>query len=83
MRILKFYADWCGPCKALSATIEKHYTGDVPIENINIDTDSDAAMTYGIRSVPTCILLDDNNTEIRRRTGMMMIDQFEQFIKGE
>ena len=83
MRILKFYADWCQPCKALSATIEKYYTGDVPIENINIDNDRDTALTYGIRSVPTCILLDENNTELRRKGGMMMIDEFEKFIKGE
>jgi thioredoxin 1 len=82
MKVLKFYADWCGPCKALSATIEKYYTGNVPIENINIDEDNESAMTYGIRSVPTCILLDEHGTEVRRKTGMMMADEFENFVKG-
>ena len=82
MKVLKFYAEWCGPCKALSSTIEKYYTGDVPVENIDIDKDSESAMTYGIRGVPTCILIDEHGTEVRRKSGMMMIDEFEKFVKG-
>jgi thioredoxin 1 len=82
MKVLKFYADWCGPCKALSSTIEQHYKGNVPIENINIDTDQETAVTYGIRGVPTCILIDEHGSEVRRKSGAMMIDQFEKFIKG-
>lgn len=82
MKVLKFSADWCGPCKALATTIEKYYTGDVPVENIDIDTDQEVAVRYCIRGVPTLVLLDDNGNEIRRKSGMMMIDEFEQFIEG-
>ena len=82
MKVLKFYAEWCGPCKALSSTIEKFYTLQVPVEDIDIDKNRDAAIQYGIRSVPTCVLVDENGTEIRRQTGAMMIDQFENFVKG-
>lgn len=83
MKVLKFYATWCGPCKSLSATIEKYYTGDVEIESVDIDQDSATAIKYAIRGVPTCVLLDDNGNEINRKSGMMMIDQFEKFLKGE
>lgn len=82
MKVLKFYADWCGPCKALSATIKNHYKGDVPIEEVNIDTHTDEAVSYGIRSVPTCILFNENGIELRRKVGAMTIDEFNQFLKG-
>lgn len=83
MKIIKFAAEWCGPCKMLSATIEKYYNGDVPIEEIDIDKDHEVAIRYNIRGVPTLVLLDDNGTELRRKSGMMMIDDLEKFIKGE
>lgn len=81
MKVLKFYADWCGPCKSLSATIENYYKGDIPIEDVNIETQTDLAIQYRIRSVPVCVLLDDNGNEIKRQGGVMMIDQFEEFLK--
>lgn len=83
MKVLKFSAEWCGPCKMLANTIDKYYKGDVQIENIDIDENSEVAVRYGIRGVPTLVLLDDNGSELRRKSGMMMIDEFEKFIKGE
>lgn len=82
MKVLKFYADWCGPCKSLSKTIENHYKGDVPVEEVDIDKNTEMATKYGIRNIPTCILVDDSGTEIKRKSGAMMIDQFEEFVKG-
>lgn len=82
MKVLKFYAEWCGPCKALSTTLEKYYKGDIPIENIDIDSNRDITIKYNVRSVPACVLLDDNGNELRRKTGAMMIDDFENFLKG-
>ena len=82
MKVLKFYATWCGPCKALSTTIEKYYKGDVPIEDIDIDANLDMARKYNIRSVPVVVLVDENGNELRRKSGAMMIDGFEEFLKG-
>ena len=80
MKVLKFQAEWCGPCKSLSKVIENYYKGDVVIEEIDIDQNREKAVEMGIRAVPTCILLDDNGIEINRKTGMMMIDEFEDFL---
>lgn len=68
MKLLKFEASWCAPCKSLSKTMET-ILFPYPVEVIDIDQNSDAAMEYGIRSVPHLILLDENNNIIKRVGG--------------
>ena len=82
MKVLKFYADWCGPCKAMTQIIKN--AGDkitIPIEEINIDEEMMTSVEYGIRSVPTMILLDDNNAEVKRQVGTMNESQLLDFLK--
>ena len=81
MKILKFYAEWCGPCKMLTKTLEGY--NEVEIQEIDIDQDQETAIKYMIRGVPTLVLVDDSGNEIRRKAGMMMFNEFEKFVKGE
>lgn len=81
MKVLKFSASWCSPCKMLSKTLEG-YEG-VEIQEIDIDANQEVAIRYGIRGVPTLVLLDDGGSELRRKSGMMMLGDFEKFVKGE
>ena len=77
MKLLKFYADWCGPCKGLTMVINGAKDKiDIPIEEINIDEEIMTLVEYGVRSVPTMILLDENNVEVKRQVGMMNEQQF-------
>lgn len=83
MKALKFYADWCGPCKGLSQVINN--AGDkvtIPIEDINIDETSSNAADYKVRSVPTMILLNDQGAEVKRKVGTMNEQQLLEFLKG-
>jgi len=82
MKLLKFYADWCGPCKMLSRVMED-VTLPYPVEEINIDNDQALAIKYGIRGVPTLVLVDDNNNEVRRVSGMLMESQLTAFVNKD
>lgn len=74
MRILKFEASWCQPCKQLDkilGTMKLPY----PIEKIDIDENRDVAIEYGIRGVPHMILLDENNNIVKRIGGVLTKEQ--------
>lgn len=63
--VLKFYANWCGPCRVLSQRLEgENFT------EINIDTDHETAVKYKVRSVPTLIFLKDGE-EVQRTIGLI------------
>jgi len=60
--LLDFYADWCGPCKALLPTIEKlaiKYDGKVVIQKVNVDRNPQLAQKFKIRSIPALFLMKD------------------------
>jgi thioredoxin 1 len=69
MKILKFEAEWCGPCKMLGKTMDQ-LVFPYPIEVINIDLDQQTPMQYGIRGVPAMILLDDNGNDVKTIMGI-------------
>lgn len=62
--ILKFWANWCGPCMKFKPVMEKveQETG-VLLLNIDVDKASSLAQKYGIRGIPTTIFLD--NLEVK------------------
>lgn len=76
--ILKFSAEWCGPCKMLSNLLGGIEL-DIPITNIDIDQNMDKAKEYGVRGVPTLVLLD-NGVEIKRLIGMQTVDAIKEFV---
>lgn len=81
MKALKFYATWCGPCKSLSQIIEGAADKiTVPIEEVDIDSNMDLAIEYGVRGVPVMVLLDDAGKEIRRQAGVMTEDKLLEFL---
>ena len=79
MKLLKFHATWCAPCKMLSRVMEDVQL-PMPVEEIDIDQDRDAAMKFGIRGVPTLVIVDDAGAEVRRMSGMLMENQLLEFV---
>jgi thioredoxin 1 len=71
--LVDFYADWCGPCRAVAPALEElsgEFSGRVKIVKLNIDENEATSMKYGVQSIPTMILFKGGK-EIERIIGAL------------
>ena len=68
-KILKFQAEWCGPCHAIRPAINQisAETG-IEVEEIDIDVNNEVSDKYAVASIPTIVLLEDGQ-EVARHIG--------------
>lgn len=58
--VIDFYADWCGPCKAIAPVLEElaaEYDGEIYIYKIDTEKEQELAAAFGIRSIPSLLFV--------------------------
>ena len=71
--LVDFYADWCGPCKAMNPVIKEvaqSVQGKARVIKVDIDKSVEAAQVYGVQAVPTFIIFR-NGSVVWRHSGMI------------
>ncbi len=79
-QILYFTASWCGPCRTLGPIMES-LSGQINYQKIDVDTNQDQSIKYGIRNIPALVLLE--NGEVKdKKVGVLSKDQILNFYNG-
>jgi thioredoxin 1 len=77
-QLFYFSAEWCQPCKTLAPIMEQ-VASQIPVQKVNIDYEPDVITKFGVRNIPTVILVE-NGQEVRRFTGARTYNDIIRFI---
>ena len=80
--LVDFYADWCGPCKMLSPTVDEvaAENDDIKVVKVNVDESQNVAIKYQVMSIPTLVVIKNGN-EINRSVGVVDKEEILSMIK--
>ncbi len=82
--LVDFWADWCGPCRAVGPTIDElaqKYEGTVKVGKLNIDENPQATSGFGITSIPAVLLFNDGEV-VETFVGVQSKEKYEQALSA-
>lgn len=88
MKIIKFEASWCNPCKQLTKTLEKIDPSiSSLVEVVDVDSDNPLVAKYNIRGVPVLLFINDEGVELARLTGAVnakiITDKYNELLNSD
>lgn len=81
--LVDFYADWCGPCRALAPVVEElaqELAGRLKVVKLDVDQNEQLSWQFGVQSIPTLILFQ-NGQEVERWVGFLPKAQLLQHLE--
>ena len=85
IRLVKFEASWCGPCKAMTPILQRlvdAFDEVLEVYTVDVDDNPEFANHYSVRSVPTIVLHGTKGEFITRFTGMVRYEQISVLVNG-
>ena len=80
-KILYFTAAWCGPYKTLGPVMDS-LSGQINFQKVDVDGNQDMSIKYGVRNVPSLILVDESGVAKGRLVGMHSKEAILNFYNG-
>ncbi len=82
--LVDFWAEWCGPCKMIAPILDdlsEKLSGEIKIVKVDVDKNSQTAIEYSVRSIPTIMIFQDGTVKAQH-IGAASASQIENFINN-
>lgn len=84
--IIDFYADWCGPCKAVAPILEElseEYAGKLKIYKVNTEIEQELSAVFQIRSIPSILFIPKDGSQPMMQAGALPKGALKEIIEKE